>query len=643
MTHGTRGRFTPGGLFFLLLGAGVALLIGMINVQSNRLGQLRAAAAEQFEARAAAAARWVEVELSQHRDQATVAVLAALTNQLAVRRITLWDRYGKAVLDSMGDRAEAGRSLPEEIIPLMPVEQRNLTSLGLLSPPRRLPSGAEVRTYWLPVTDFEHPVGMTGVVGAGGTAGADGPLLLAVTIDLPPALRERAGSGAFWPLGVIVGSAVLLLGYAVIRWLRVMPREEPIPKGGTDGSPVRRREAFVVGTFAGLIQELKEKEQELARLRSEAEERARHVESYNENILRSVASGVLTVDRELKITSYNEAAERILGWPRAQVIGRRPEELFGAGHPLTRIIAQTLERQEWLSRQELELDAPNGRVWVGMSTSLLRDQAEAVLGATVVFTDLTEIKRLQEQVELRRRLAELGEVSAGIAHEFRNYMGTIMGYARLVAKSLKPDDPTAKMALAINEELKAMNRLIDDLLNFGRHTELSVSPTDLAGLLTRSLAQVAARSAEQHVTVSVNLQPSLAGSVSAGGTNDGLPVVWVDEGLLYQALLNLFANALDAMPEGGTLTVQCRPVKPRDVEIIITDTGVGIAPEHLDRIFLPMFTTKQKGTGLGLALAHKIILSHGGRIAVETKEGAGTTFRIVLPVGETAAKAVSRR
>jgi two-component system NtrC family sensor kinase len=117
----------------------------------------------------------------------------------------------------------------------------------------------------------------------------------------------------------------------------------------------------------------------------------------------------------------------------------------------------------------------------------------------------------------------------------------------------------------------------------------------------------------------------------------------VDEGLLYQALLNLYANALDAMPEGGALTVQARLVKPRDVEITISDTGVGIAPEHLDRIFLPMFTTKQKGTGLGLALAHKIILSHGGRIGVETKEGVGTTFRLILPIGQAAAKVVSRR
>jgi PAS domain S-box-containing protein len=493
-------------------------------------------------------------------------------------------------------------------------EQTRFSGAGLFGAPRRLASGVVFRTFWLPMLNV---------------APDDEPRMLGVTVELPPALSERAAVGESWPFAVGIGTVLLLLAYAAAQWMRSFPREESLPPAEPVGSPGRRREAFMVGTFAGLIQELKEKEQELARLRSQAEQRARHVETYNESILRSVASGVLTVDQELQIASFNEAAERILGMSRDHVIGRRPAELFGADHPLTRVIAQTLERQEWLSRQELELDAPTGRVWVGMSTSLLHDQAGAMLGATVVFTDLTEIKRLQEQVELRRRLAELGEVSAGIAHEFRNYMGTIMGYARLMAKSLKPDDPAARMALAINEELKGMNRLIDDLLNFGRRTELSISVTDLSGLLTRSVAQMSSRSAEQRVTVSLDLPPEL-------------PVVRVDEGLLYQALLNLFTNALDAMPEGGALTVRVRMLGARDVEIVVQDTGVGIALEHLDRIFLPLFTTKQKGTGLGLALAHKIILSHGGRIAVESKEGAGTTFRIILPIGQAAAKVAAR-
>jgi len=607
-----RGRLPLGGLFFLLIGAAFALLIGLISAQSNQIADLRAGLTEQLRTRAASAAREAGEALSARPDQATATGLA---DRLAVHRITVWDREGGILVDSMGDHPDGRQTLAEEVAPMTEAERTRFSGAGVFGSPRRLASGAVLRTFWLPVADAAQPAE---------------PRLLGVTVELPRALSGQSTAGESWPFAVGIGTVLLLLGYAVAQWVRSFPREEPLSQGGPAGSPGRRREAFMVGTFAGLIQELKEKEQELARLRGQAEERARHVETYNENILRSVASGVLTVDQELRIASFNEAAERILGLSRAQVIGRRPAELFGVDHPLTRIIAQTLERQEWLSRQELELDGPNGRVWVGMSTSLLHDQEGAMLGATVVFTDLTEIKRLQEQVELRRRLAELGEVSAGIAHEFRNYMGTIMGYARLVAKHLKPDEPAAGMALAINEELKAMNRLIDDLLNFGRHTELSVSPTDLAGLLTRSVAQMAVRSAEQRVAVSLDLAP-------------GVPIIWVDEGLLYQAMLNLYANALDAMPDGGALTVRARLIGTRDVEIIVADTGVGIAPEHLDRIFLPMFTTKQKGTGLGLALAHKIILSHGGRIAVESKEGGGTTFRIVLPVGQAAAKAGGRR
>jgi len=621
------GRLSIGGLFFLLIGGAFALLIGLLGAQSNQFADVRTGLAEQVQTRAAAAAREAGEVLSAHPTQA---IATELADRLAVHRMTLWDREGGLLIDSMGNHPDATQSLAEEVAPMTETERTRFSGAGVFGAPRPVASGAVFRTFWLPTFDAAH---------------AAEPQLLAVTVELPPALRGRAAAGESWPFALGIGTVLLLLGYVVAQWVRSFPRDESQPQGGPVGSPGRRREAFMVGTFAGLIQESKEKEQELGRLRSQAEERARHVESYNESILRSVASGVLTVDRELRIASFNEAAERILGWGRAKVIGRRPAELFGADHPLTRIIAQTLERQEWVSRQELELDGPTGRVWVGMSTSLLHDQEGAMLGATVVFTDLTEIKRLQEQVELRRRLAELGEVSAGIAHEFRNYMGTIMGYARLVAKSLKPDDPAAKMALAINEELKAMNRLIDDLLNFGRHTELSISPTDLAGLLTRSVAHMTPRSTEQRVTVSVDL-PSSDGSVGAGGLAGGsgnLPIIWVDEGLLYQALLNLYANALDAMPAGGAMTVRARMIGPRDVDIVITDTGEGIAPEHLDRIFLPMFTTKQKGTGLGLALAHKIILSHGGRITVESKEGSGTTFRIVLPVGQAASKVSGRR
>jgi signal transduction histidine kinase len=215
-------------------------------------------------------------------------------------------------------------------------------------------------------------------------------------------------------------------------------------------------------------------------------------------------------------------------------------------------------------------------------------------------------------------------MSAGIAHEFRNYMGTIMGYARLLAKPLKPDDPMRQMAEAINTELKAMNRLIDDLLQFGRHADLTLQPTDLAGLLKQSVAQVAARCAEQRVVVSLTVP-------------EGLPPAQMDDGLMHQALLNLFNNAIDAMPEGGTLSVHAKRLGRGDLEVTVSDTGAGIPPEHLEKIFLPMFTTKEKGTGLGLALAHKIILSHGGQISVESKPGS-TSFRIVLPVGRGASE-----
>ncbi|MEW6323964.1 MAG: ATP-binding protein [Nitrospirota bacterium] len=610
------GRITLGGLFFLLLGALLVLLMAMVSAQWNQIEQLRAAAAEQFASRIMAMGEQARAELAAQGAPALAdsAALASLAGRVGSRRITLWDLDGRLLLDSQqgspATSADTSKLRLADLEPLTADERAQLSSRGYLASPRRLPSGLMTRTVWLPIV---VPPDMEGRFASGA--------LLALTVEVPAGLQARAAENASWPLLLVFGTALLLLAYYVARSMRLFSGSGAAP-GGEAAYGGRRREAFVMGTFAGLIHELKEKEQELARLRSQAEERARHVESYNENVLRSVASGVLTVDREFRITSFNEAAERILGLPRDQVIGQRPADLFGPGHPLTRIIAQTLDRQEWLSRQELELEGPNGQLWVGMSTSLLRDQAGTVLGATIVFTDLTEIKRLQEQVELRRRLAVLGEMSAGIAHEFRNYMGAIMGYARLLSKQMKPDEPGHQMANAIYDELKAMNRLIDDLLQFGRHTDLALQPTDLADLLKRCLGQVATRCAEQQVRVSLTLPP----------TGDPTPALQLDEGLMRQAVLNLLTNALDAMAGGGTLSAQMKRIGQRDVELAVGDTGAGIAPEHLEKIFLPMFTTKEKGTGLGLALAHKIVLSHGGRISVESKEGGGATFRIVLPV-----------
>jgi PAS domain S-box-containing protein len=395
--------------------------------------------------------------------------------------------------------------------------------------------------------------------------------------------------------------------------------------GSTPDRGQEGKTGFVIDTFHDLIQQLKAKEQELLRLRSSAEMRAAHIENYNENILQSVASGVITFNRERMITTFNQAAERILDFSRVEAVGKSCEELFGKESEINQLLEAAMDRQQIITRQECGLRKKNGeRIWAGSSTSLLRDPQNQVIGTTLVFSDLTEIKRLQEQVELKKRLAVLGEMSAGLAHEIRNFMGTIMGFSRLLSKKFEAGDPKQRMVETILSELNAMDRLIDDLLNYARPTELNLFPMELEPLVRRVAMQALNQAREPKPKLTVSVAPNL-------------PRAKLDEIQTRQALTNLIQNAVEAMPHGGELRVMVGVLPAaqgstmQEIEISISDTGMGISGDRMDRIFLPFFTTKEKGTGLGLAIVHKIVLSHNGRIEVDSHEGLGTTFRLYFP------------
>ncbi len=380
----------------------------------------------------------------------------------------------------------------------------------------------------------------------------------------------------------------------------------------------------VIDAFHDVVQRLREKELELERLRSAAEARAQEIESYNENILRSVASGVITFNQGRAITTFNAAAARILKMDPQSVIGKTCADVFGSDGKVAALLEDCLVRGEVITREQFELEWPDGgRIWVGVSTSLLKDRTGRLIGTTFVCTDLTEIKDLQEQVELRARMTVLGEMSAGIAHEFRNFMGTILGAAKLIAKQLRPGDPAQETLQTILHVIADMDHLITQVLNFARKTELDLKPVMLEPWLKRVVEQVLGQAPEPHPRVELMCFP-------------GVPDLRMDEVLMRQALGNLVQNAIEAMPAGGrlTLTAGVRPPvgRRREVELKVSDTGVGIPKARLDKIFLPFYTTKSKGTGLGLALVHKIVLLHNGRIEAESREDKGTTFRICLPI-----------
>lgn len=362
---------------------------------------------------------------------------------------------------------------------------------------------------------------------------------------------------------------------------------------------------FVVDTFHELVSKLKEKELQLGDLMKNAEERAWSFELYNENILQSVPSGVVSFDNESRITKMNAAAEQILEMSEPDVMMKRYREVFHSP------IVEMIDRRKTIERAEISYSTGSGkRIWLGLNVSPLKDSTDNNIGQLLVFTDLTELKAFQHQKELRERLSTLGEMSAGIAHELRNPLAVISGYTRLLSK--KVDDSMKPAVESISKEVAVMDRIITDFLSFAKPTDLTVSDVDLKELFDGCLSSIKDNSAG--VSFSVNI--------------DMLPHINADEVLLRQAFTNLLQNALEAMSDGGEM--QVRGFINDFVCVSISDTGHGIPESIRDKIFLPFYTTKERGTGLGLAIVHKIVVSHGGDLKVDTGD-KGTTFTIRFP------------
>jgi PAS domain S-box-containing protein len=365
---------------------------------------------------------------------------------------------------------------------------------------------------------------------------------------------------------------------------------------------------FVVGTFHELVAKLKDKERELDALRKKAEERADVIESNNEYILQSVSSGVISLDSDLVITKVNAAAERILSLKAEGVIGKRYDEIFR--EPLKGI----LDGKTIIERGEIPYTTHSGKnIHIGLTLTPLLNEAKKTIGQLLVFTDLTELKALESQAELRDRLSTLGEMTAGMAHELRNPMAVIAGYTKMLSKKV---DPSATHIVdSIEKEISVMNRIITDFLSFAKPSDLNISTIDLEQLLENCVSHSAGN--RRDIRVHSDLR--------------GIPPLHGDEILLRQAFTNLIQNAVEAMPQGGDVRFGFSS-DSNHVEIAVSDSGHGIPDKIRDRVFLPFYTTKDKGTGLGLAIVHKIVVSHRGSITVDSSE-KGTTFRIRLPLG----------
>jgi two-component system sensor histidine kinase PilS (NtrC family) len=379
---------------------------------------------------------------------------------------------------------------------------------------------------------------------------------------------------------------------------------------------------LVVGLLSGTLaeqlyvadQSLREKEQGLTRL-----------QAFHENIVRSISSGVFTADARGAITSFNPAAQEVTGYAVGQVVGQAWREIFN-WHPQEPSDAGPARAVPAMTRFEVECKGANGnRLVLGMTVSPLheRDEPHGLVG---VFKDLTQIRELEAEMRRKEWLANLGEMSAGMAHEIRNPLGALAGAMQMLRKEAIADATDRRlMDIAIREATR-LDAIITEFLQYARPPALDLAEHNINKILaeTLDLVQHEARNRKQ-----ITIATSLAG---------GSLVAQVDQNQMRQVFWNLATNAFDAMPDGVKLTITTgsRHIdaggrKGDVVEIAFQDTGEGIAQGNLDKIFLPFFTTKKEGSGLGLAAVHRIVDLHGGWIKVESQPEQGTRFVVCLP------------
>jgi PAS domain S-box-containing protein len=354
------------------------------------------------------------------------------------------------------------------------------------------------------------------------------------------------------------------------------------------------------------------------------------VKGYTDNILASLTTGIVTVDLEGRVVTLNPAAELMTGFFSGEVAGRYCTEVFAHTPELSDLLMETLANHTAVPGMSLTLRKRNGRgLPVELSVSPLRGSEGKELGVIGLFRDLTRVRQLEDRLRRSDRLAALGELAAHLAHEIKNPLTPLLTFSRRLTRKFEDPDFREKFQTVVPRELERINGIVEGLLELARPARLTFKPVRVPALLERTVELYGARIEAQRVDVHREY-------------GRDLPTIWADQEALYQALVNLVTNALDAMPNGGRLMLRAgwtdgrdalptrRAAAGRRLAVEIEDSGLGIASDVIDRIFNPFFSTKDGGTGLGLALTHKIVEDHGGSIDVRSTPGVGTTFRVVL-------------
>ena len=426
---------------------------------------------------------------------------------------------------------------------------------------------------------------------------------------------------SLWALSGALLIAMMIAGVAAVIMARRYFRRgiQSKDRSGAESPRSDNPTAFMTASMQAVIKKLKEQEKELEALHRAERERAQQTERLSEAVTRNMPAGLLLVNSAGIVTSANPAAEAALGVQ--SLAYRRYSEVLGARSRLTELVAECLKEGRTFRREEIEYLAPSSDLrQLGVTISPIQNNANEITGAICLLSDLTELAALQKQIHTKENLAALGELSAGIAHEFKNALATISGYAQMIRSESQPGTDLHEHSELILRQTRSITHVVTEFLKFARPLELADEQVSLTPMIEQIVAEIG--EAVPGVPFSI---------VGEFGHVSG------DDALLRQAILNLARNAGEAAadnPAGGRVIIRGEIDNSGSLQgqrILISDNGPGIPAESLTRIFMPFYTTKAHGTGLGLAVVQKIIVQHGGSVEARNQQLGGAEFVVWLP------------
>jgi two-component system, NtrC family, sensor kinase len=360
-------------------------------------------------------------------------------------------------------------------------------------------------------------------------------------------------------------------------------------------------------------------------LRSEREKAAQlaHLKQFSESIVESVNVGILVIDQSGRITTWNSALEGMLGITREEALGAEALTIFN--EEMIETIRAVAGVEAWVAEKVRHLykfrtlrrdDTP---IVINISLAPFEDAARTLAGTLVVVEDVSDRLQLEEQLQQSDKLNSIGLLAAGVAHEVNTPLAGIKSYTQMLLGQFGEDDPKARTLLKVLAQTERASGIVNNLLNFSRTSGTDFAPVDVNRVLDDTLQLLELQLRKSDVRVERRYA-------------EGLPEAFANAGKLQQVFMNLFLNARDAMPDGGTLELETEFCDQMLI-VRVRDTGIGIEPANITKIYDPFFTTKGvgQGTGLGLALTYGIVQEHAGRIFVESQPGRGTTFTIKIP------------